>query len=377
MNAERLHVIARALLDELEDDGVLGALQSLVTACLQIAQNPGNASIQQNFVNARVKFLDTVTDTSSDSFPLTWKQVVSDLGGQELFGKRLKERIEEIIRENQATLAVAHTKLNAILTELQKFHQALSWLNQAFAVLNIGFEELSPGEAEVAVLIPRSAVNDELGEFIDELDATRFILNTFSELVTGKVDELKVSEIASSEFMVYVGLIPIIGSAVAIAVNFVVEQYKKILEIKKLHLELERLQAPRDISEKTQEWANTQMQEAIAGFAKELLSQYKTVTDEGRRNELSNKIVVALDRIATRIDRGFSFEVRAAMPPKPEADKEVTTAVETIQAVSVNLQFIKLGGPPILSLPESTDEEKGEEEKPKKRSRKPKTEGDR
>src|SRR5580704_14337242 len=119
MNAERLHVIALALRRELDERHVLSSFQNLVGACQQIAQNPANAGLQQNFVTARDTFYSSVVDAPSDSFPPTWKQVVAELGGQDLFGDRLKQRVEHILNENQATLSVAHQKLNEILAQLQ------------------------------------------------------------------------------------------------------------------------------------------------------------------------------------------------------------------------------------------------------------------
>jgi|SRR5271156_2917492 len=153
MNVERLHVIARALRSEIDSRNILNTFQNLVTVCLQVAQNPGNAGFQQSFVSARDAFYGAVTDTPSDSFPPTWTQVLAELGGSDLFGHRLKGRVERVLNENQATLAVAHQKLNEILSELQSFQQSLARLTDALAQFHIGSEQLIPGEAEVAVLI--------------------------------------------------------------------------------------------------------------------------------------------------------------------------------------------------------------------------------
>ena len=141
-------------------------------------------------------------------------------------------------------------------------------------------------------------------------------------------------------------------------------QYKKILEIRKLQQEIERLQLPDEISAKTREHANTLMEDGIEKFTVEIMKQH-VVTDEGRRHELTTQVKVSLNKIANRIDRGFNFEVRIEPPTAPAGgDKEIEQAVQAIQAASVNMQYMKLEGPPILELPEKIDSAADGEAKP-------------
>lgn len=298
------------------------------------------------------------------------------MGGEDLFGQRLKVRVEQILADNQSTLAVASKLLREILTDLQNFVQSLAHLVDAFKAFHIGSETLSPGEVEVAVLIPRDAVHDRLMDFSAELADTEFILSTFSELATGYPDDLKIRTVSSSNLMLFLVGTYLCGEAFARAIDFVVSTYKKILEIRKLSAEIERLQLPPDISKKTTEYANGYMEEAIERFVVEITQRYsRKASDGGRRNELSNKVKISLSRMANRIDRSFNFEVRIEPPTSPDAetDEEVKQAVQTIEAASVNMQYIKLEGPPILALPEGKDGSdkaaaKGDESKQKKKT---------
>ncbi len=225
----------------------------------------------------------------------------------------------------------------------------------AFKHFHIGSEKLAQGEAEITLLIPREAVDDKLGEFAEELKKMKFILNTFSGVSTGHQEDLKIRTVSSSGLMVFLSATPRFGAMVAKVVDFLVSQYKKILEIKKLQREIERLELPGEISSKTKEHANTLMQEAIDKFSVQIVSEY-TGADDGRKNELTTAVRISLDMVANRIDRGFNFEVRIE-PPKvldktAPADQEVNKAVQAIQAAAANMQYMKLEGPPILQLPE-------------------------
>jgi hypothetical protein len=370
MNAERLHIVALTLNQELTGQNVIGTLQNLVNSLQSIVQS-SNVNTQHNLVSSRDGFYAAVTDTRSDSFTPAWRQILVEMGGEELFGKNLKQRVQQILADNQMTPGVAQQQLGDILSKLQAFKKGLEQLVTAFEHFSIGSEKLGPGEAEITLLIPREAVHDKLEEFTEELEEMKFILNTLSEVATGHKDDLKIRTVSSSGLMLFLAASPAFGAIVAKAVDYVVGTYKKILEIKKLQLEIERLQLPEEISEKTKAHANTLMEAEIEKFTIEIVNEYHTGKDGGRKNELTNAVKISLNKIANRIDRGFNFEVRIE-PPKPlpqdaKEASEVKQAVQTIQVASVNMQYMKLEGPPILALPEDIESAADGEGKHKKR----------
>jgi hypothetical protein len=357
MNAERLHAIARILKQELSERRTVASLNSLVNALQQIVQQ-NNQSTQQNLVSSRDSFYKAVTDTPSDAFTPAWRQILIEMGGDDLFGKNLKQWVEKILAENQMTPGVAQQQLAEILDRLQKFSAALDQLISASDHFKIGSEKLAPGEGEIALLIPREAVHDRLEEFTGELDDMKFILNTFSELATGHKDALKIRTLSSSGLMVFLAAGYGFAAIVAKAIDFIVGQYKKILEIKKLQLELDRLELPEEISEKAKEHANTLMEKSIDTFTLEIVQEYHTGKDGERKNELRNAVKLSLNKIANKIDHGFNFEVRIEPPKaldKSKESEEIQQAVQTIKAASANMQYLKLEGPPILALPEKIE----------------------
>src|SRR6266704_367002 len=106
MNAERLHAIALALREEMRSWTVTAKMQSMVEALRAVVQS-SNASTQQNLASSLTALYATITDTASDKFSPAWRQILSEIGGEDLFGWRLKERIENILAQNQITPAVA------------------------------------------------------------------------------------------------------------------------------------------------------------------------------------------------------------------------------------------------------------------------------
>lgn len=102
------------------------------------------------------------------------------------------------------------------------------------------------------------------------------------------------------------------------------------------------------------------MEAVIRKIANEVITQYHKGQDEGRRNELENATVIALNKIANRIDNGFNIEVRVEpLPPATEKNKDDKNYqnqlinISNIQKHSKTLQYIKTGGQPILELNEA------------------------
>ncbi|MFZ0978397.1 MAG: hypothetical protein WAN23_03250, partial [Candidatus Acidiferrales bacterium] len=216
----------------------------------------------------------------------------------------------------------------------------------------VGSEQLAPGEAEIAFLIPRRAVHDKLGEYASELKEMEFILNTFSEVATGSTDDLRIRTVSSTDLSVFLTAAPKFGAVVALAIAYIISNYKKILEIRKLSREIDRLGLPKGVSEGAAEYANSVMSQAIDSFTAELIAQYPGNVP-GREHELKTKLRLSLNRMANRIDSGFHFEVRIEPPSaKGTESEEVKKAVQTIQEATPKMQYMNLEGQKILSLPE-------------------------
>jgi hypothetical protein len=137
-----------------------------------------------------------------------------------------------------------------------------------------------------------------------------------------------------------------------------------------VQLEIDRLELPVEISDKTKEHANKLMEKAIEEFSVTIINEFKG--DQGRKNELATAVKISLNAMANRIDRGFNFEVRIEPPDQNSKDKTDMTekAVRAVQAAAANMQYMKLEGPPILALPEAIDDGVSQKRKGKKRREK-------
>jgi len=290
---------------------------------------------------------------ASNQFPPSWIQVLEELNIEDVLGRELLQRVEAVFGRNQLTPAVAAEAIDELASEVEEVQGGLTDLLGGLGYFVIGAEELPPGEAEVGVLIPRVAVKNELSELGGELVELDAILGPFLELGTGTRPPIKIASVASSDFGVFVEMVPQAAALVALAVERVIHGYKTVLEIRALRAGLAEQHVPDEALAGIEAHANSVMGDSITSVIEELLEE-SAVGDEGRKNELRTELRKSLNKLANRIDQGYNIDVRAGdVPAEAQGDDDgVTSAVSSIRNASPNLKFINRSGLPILSLSE-------------------------
>ena len=165
--------------------------------------NQPAAPHQQVLATNLTSVYDTLSNTTIDTISPAWRQMLIEMKGEQFFGKKLMLIIQEIFQRNQITPAVALEELRKLHKDIDAFKKALEKAISAFQHLTISDDKLTPGQCEIAMLVPRNAINNQLLELSNELKELSFVLNTFSEVATGKVDYLNIKNISSSDFSVF------------------------------------------------------------------------------------------------------------------------------------------------------------------------------
>jgi hypothetical protein len=285
---------------------------------------------------------------------------LTELGLERLLGTELLAEVESVFSRNEITPAAAVEELEPLSREVSQLQQHLEQTTNGLAGLGIGREQLSPGEFEIGVLIPRRSVDNELGQLGSEFHELRRILLPFYELATGSRPEPEVRAIASSDFTAFLNADPAVAAAIAFAVERVIKLYKSILEIRTLRQGLVDQQLPEEALEPIKAHVEAIMEDGLAELASDLRDEFRAEQD-ARGNELLLEIRRSLRAIANRIDEGFNFEVRHEPLPEPapeEADGEASEGdagagySQMVQDRLAGLRWMNLSGSRILELPE-------------------------
>ncbi len=375
MNAERLHAICRVLKKEMDTHGSVNSVKQIASYLGQVLNQPQkNLQLGQ----ALTQLYKKLEDAPSNSFSPAWRQVLEEIGGSDLLGNNLANHLHEIMERNEITPSIAHEEVQEISISIQAFKTAVDDVVSGLNGLQIGAEELEPGECEIGFLVPREAVHSNIVEFGDELKQLDFILGTFSEVASGKRQKFDIKTISSTDLMVFLVAIPSVAACIAHAVERIINIYKTLLEIKKLKGELKKQGLAEEEMKLITEHAASKMEAGIEELTDEIFKVYYKSKDGGRKNELKNAVRIALRKLANRIDQGFNIEVRAEPPEEKELEQgeqqEVDENAKYLQIVLETqkaLSFMKPDGGRLLRLPETGSRAKKKATK-KKAAKKPK-----
>jgi hypothetical protein len=362
MNAERLHAICCVLKKEMDSQGTVSLLQQLTSLLDQVTNQP---QMNQKLGQTLTQIYDKLKGAQSDSFSPAWRQVLEEIGGNDLLGNNLANQLREIMERNKITLSIARDEVKNISTSIQAFKTAVDNVISGLKGLQIGAEELEPGECELGVLIPREAVHSNIVEFGEELKELDFILGTFSEVASGKRQKFDIKTISSSDLMVFLAALPPVAACIAHAAEKIINIYKSLLEIKKLKGDLEKQGLAEAEMKGIIEHAASKMNKGIDKLTAEVVKEYYKGKDRGRKNELKNAVRIALGKLANRIDQGFNIEIRAEPPKEKELDEEEQQErdenakhLQVVIEAQKTLSFIKLEGSRLLQLPETNSKAK-------------------
>ncbi len=101
MNAERLHAIVIALNHEMTDRKITENMEQMVSALESVVNEP-DPSYQQTLAASIKDMYAAVTDTPSDKFSPAWRQILSEMGGDEIFGNNLKKKWRPFSRQTKS-----------------------------------------------------------------------------------------------------------------------------------------------------------------------------------------------------------------------------------------------------------------------------------
>ena len=90
-----------------------------------------------------------------------------------------------------------------------KRNNFITSLDNAFSgVQTLGFSAttLTPGSAELAVLLPRALFHNELGDFKKDLRVLNNIIRTFYELANVTPEPIELKEISTSDPLMFLGV---------------------------------------------------------------------------------------------------------------------------------------------------------------------------
>lgn len=364
MNLEKFHAVISDLMNDRGFTNVARQMVNLRESLQNKINQPQQKQHQEGIAQALGNLNELLGAATSNDYPPTWQQIMDDLELSDITGNDLQLDIAEIFERNQITDAIALQEISELTSKVEQSFKNVEKISQGLDWFGVGTEELEAGEAQLALLVPRSEVKNALGQFAKELERINHLLGVYSEIATGKRDKLTIKAISSSDFGVFLDLAPQIAAQLSTVVEKLVQAYKAFVELREIRTRLSKIDVPDNSLTDLDQYINDKMSDEIRKIAKDTIKEHEDSIEAGRAKELEIELRFSMNGIANRLDRGFSFEVTAKPLAEPEdgeispEDEQLSADLQKVIDSSESTKFLRLEGSPILSLPDKVDEPK-------------------
>ncbi len=362
MNASRLREIVDLLLEREGKFRVQESFRELNQRLAELISQPQNPQFQNVFSQALEKIHDASGSLRASIEPAQIP-LLQEIGADKYFVHDFPAEISASIRDNPISPAVTQQKLNQFFSERENYIQRITQLRDNLLALNIEASSLQEGEAEIGFLLPRGLFNNRLDQLIKELRDINRIIRAFSEAAIGRVEEVEVRQISTSDPLFFFRLDAQVIAALGKAVTWALNTWEQVAKIRKVRAEtlksevLSEKEASDVFDKKITEKIDAAIQAKVDELAKDDLKP-------GRVKEQRTDLRWALESILAHVERGMIVEVRflLSVPKAPqEGDTQATAEAEAFQAlqtITPQLVFPKMEGGPILKLqsPPSPDD---------------------
>lgn len=358
MLAETVAEILTELVGEFAEFGILDCFRTTISALQNLTASPSPPA-QTEVNEQKNSLLAALTSTKFNNYPIGLQLYIAEMDISDSLPPALALLVVDAFSGNDLTPAVTVEKLEKIRD------RASTLVNNAAAYLESAeFFEIFPqtpeiNEYEFSITIPRDSVSNELDNFGRELVKIDKLLGVFSEIATGSRDDFKIKSISSSALNVVLDSAPAVAVMIATALERISSLYERILNIIKLHKDMQNNSVPENMLRDMEEFLQKSLKDEIEKAARDIEDGLLKKIEVIRRQELKMELRNTLKELASRYDRGYIFDVRGSTAkseddPEDEQPTKGTPAWQRqiVASKRERLKYFKVEDRPILGLPE-------------------------
>ena len=368
MHVGRFHAALEDIKQEYKQEQIIELLTQLQSALQQSVSQP-TTETATGFKSIYTNITKVLSQSEINTITPTRRMIFDDIGATQNLGNGLLERIRNLISSNQIVPANALSELGVLIEKLTKYIASINNIIDEFEALEIEYEELSSGEFEGGISIPRDAIAPSLDDLSKEFASIDTYVKTINEIVGNETSSPEVKTITSTEWQIFIEYIPEAAACAAFSIERIVALYKNHLEIRKLKMDMDQRELPESITKPMQEYLDTIVKEKLREIGEEVVDSFYKPDDEGRKNELKTKLTRSLRYVAKRIDHGATFQIDAVVPGKPQpkdGDDEVDDEMlekynkakelsEYVNSMNEEISRLQRSDEPTLMLTDETD----------------------
>ena len=325
----------------------------MVSSLQNLSSQPNQPKFQESLQANKEKLYSILEESYlNDMAPISWKKSC-ELGLNKIIGLELKKEIIKVFDGNNLTLVTASQSMKNLQTEHNIKVKAINDMligMEALSLSDCSF--LEDSLCELALLIPRKSVDEELHQFNNEMVKLDNVVKVFSEITTKSRPETKLSSISSSDWGIYIQVTIQTGLCLGAAIKGVLSIYNSYLDSLLKRDELKK----NGITDKALKGVNEELDTMIENKIKEQVTEIlknNNLSRKDRGNELAIELERGLNWIAISFNKGVNFEILIDSKNNEEAsdDNEENMQMSRIDESMKGLKFVYASESPDLKLP--------------------------
>ena len=319
-------------------------IEAIRDSLSSIASAPAQPQHQSALASALAVF-DEATEKLDRILTPSQMSSIADLGGEEYFNPEISEEIRKSISSNAMTPSVARDFAQDLAKRRASFLSVTGQTSRGLQSLGVKHERLSPGQADIAFLIPRDIFDNNLEHFATELRFINRLVRDFTEATTGSVGIVELEKLSSSVPTVAIGAGIEIVAKVADVISKFLAAWQKIEEIRDVKQRLSKIGFKGQAVDELAEQITTTIEEVVEESTEFVLHSYPG--EPARRNELETAIRQDTRRLFGQIERGLVVQFRAE--PKEKSSEKEKGALAEIKKVNSEIFFPEVPPRPFVA----------------------------
>lgn len=260
-------------------------------------------------------------------------EILEKIGGRGFYGKWGKYSIEDILTNNSYNVNKTIEDLQEYADERKDFTDRIDRLIDDFNELSIKAHKPIDHHFEVGLLMPDSYTHKKIPFITKDLNRWDKIFKSFKELTGETPDDSEINFVSNGSLQFFIDNSPEVAVCLAVAIERIVNIYKKVTEIRVTRLKLKELGVntteQKSIEKQEKEILNTELDK----IAQDIVKEYAVKNiDKGRVNELKIAIKGHVTYIAKCVDGGMTIEINPPEVNEPKAQGKTpaeTTKLKT------------------------------------------------
>lgn len=225
MNVEILRSFIENILrieDKFKIQDKIKNIQSNIVAIVNLPQDePSQKDLTESILELRVSLNDILGELS----PKDWENL-DQIDARKHYSADIIRNIELSISKNSMSPSVVRDELDILIEKRDEFIRAMNDSIINFSIFGIDSFSIQEGHAEIGFQIPREIFDNNLDGLIKELKTLRFIVTTFSISVTGRAQEIEITQISTSDPIIYFDIAVKVVAAIGAGVSWALHTWK-------------------------------------------------------------------------------------------------------------------------------------------------------